>query len=197
MKRTHGGTRSGSGRPPGSGKFGEPTRMLRVPESAVPGVVSYLDHYRLQKLADAVPFESLAQEPPRISLAEYTTRVAAGSPSYADAEPELGRDLNEILIDDPRYDVLHTVEEEGDSMNLAGIGGGDRLVVNTRRQARDGDIVIAIVLGEGATIKRLRFAKDCTRLVPESSNPRHKMRELREGEEWMVWGVVRWCIKKL
>ncbi len=171
--------------------------MLRVPESAVPDVVSYLDQYRLQKLADAVPFEAFAQTPPRISLAEYTTRVAAGVPSYADAEPELGRDLNEMLIDDPQYDVLHTVEDEADSMNLAGIDGGDRLVVNTRREPRDGDIVIAIVLGEGYTIKRLKFGKDCTRLVPQSSNPRHQVRELREGEEWMVWGVVRWCIKKL
>ena len=197
MKRPHGGPRSGSGRPPGTGKFGEPTRMLRVPESAVPGVVSYLDHYRLRKLAEAVPFETFVLNPPRLSLAEYTTRVSAGSPSYADAEPEFGRDLNQLLIDDPRYDVLHTVEEEADSMNLAGISGGDRLVVNTRREPRHGDIVIAIILGEGHTIKRLQFGKDCTRLVPESSNPRHRVRELREGEEWLVWGVVRWCIKKL
>ena len=63
-------------------------------------------------------------------------------------------------------------------------------------EARDGDIVIAIILGEGHTVKRWSTRGGTPQLIPESSNPIHQVRTIRDGDEWMIWGVVTGLIKR-
>ena len=55
-----------------------------------------------------------------------------------------------------------------------GIEGGDRLLVDRSIEPRSGHIVLAIIPGEGATVKELQIRGMTTRLVPQSPNPAHK-----------------------
>lgn len=69
-----------------------------------------------------------------------------------------------------RYFALRAV---GDSMDRAGIGDGDLVLVRSTRDADDGDRVVALVDSE-ATIKVLRRGEGVTRLEPRSSNTSHE-----------------------
>jgi repressor LexA len=50
----------------------------------------------------------------------------------------------------------------------AGIFDGDYLVVNQQHTAEDGDIVVALLNDEDATVKRFFKEQDCIRLQPEN-----------------------------
>jgi DNA polymerase V len=191
-----GGFRPGAGRPAGTGSRypGEATRTMRVPENAVPTIVSYLGQYRLQLLAAQVPSEAVMVEPPELLLGEVSVRVPAGAAMPADDDVDMSVDLNRLMI--RRADKTRIFTVEGDSMDLAGIGEGDKLIVDCGLEARDGDIVIAIILADGHTVKRLSLKGERPKLVPESSNPIHQVREIRDDEEWMVWGVVTGLVKR-
>ena len=191
-----GGFRPGAGRPAGSGSRypGETTRTLRVPESAMPSIVRYLGQYRLQLLAAQLPSEPVMVDPPELLLGEVSVRVPAGAAMPADDDIDMSVDLNRLLI--RRADKTRIFTVEGDSMDRAGIFEGDKLIVDCALEARDGDIVIAIILADGHTVKRLSLKGPRPKLVPESSNPIHQPREIRDDEEWMVWGVVTGLVKR-
>ncbi|MDB5970441.1 MAG: polymerase [Hydrocarboniphaga sp.] len=191
-----GGFRPGAGRPAGTGSRypGESTRTLRVPENAMPAIVSYLSSYRLQLLAAQLPSEAAMIDPPEMLLGEVSVRVPAGAAMPADDDLDFGVDLNRLLV--RRADKTRIFTVEGDSMDLAGIGEGDKLIVDCGLEARDGDIVIAIILADGHTVKRLSTKGPRPKLVPESSNPIHQVREIQDEDEWMVWGVVTGLIKR-
>lgn len=75
----------------------------------------------------------------------------------------------------------------GDSMNRAGIGDGDLVLVRSTRDADDGDRVVALVDGE-ATIKVLRRGQGVARLEPRSANPAHE--PIYATHELEIQGVV-------
>lgn len=58
---------------------------------------------------------------------------------------------------------------KGDSMIEAGIFNGDYIVVQRAQAADNGDIVVALVDGDEATIKRFFKEKDHVRLQPENA----------------------------
>jgi repressor LexA len=59
---------------------------------------------------------------------------------------------------------------QGDSMIDAGILDGDTIIVRSCNSARDGEIVVALVNNEEATLKRLKNRGDGTvALIPENS----------------------------
>ncbi len=72
--------------------------------------------------------------------------------------------------------LLHGADEEeafllqvnGESMILAGINHGDLLVVHRGLKAENGDIVVARVGEDSATVKRIFFEQDAIRLQPEN-----------------------------
>ncbi len=81
-------------------------------------------------------------------------RIAAGQPIEAISGQEM-LNLGELLGAD-RYALLVT----GDSMIEAGIQDGDTVIVEHRVRADDGEIVVALIDGEEATLKRLRTRQD-------------------------------------
>lgn len=94
-------------------------------------------------------------------------RIAAGHP--IEAIP--GRDtlnLADFFLGPDRF----ALQVRGDSMTGIGILDGDTVVVKRTSSARDGDIVVALIDNEEATLKRLMVGKDTITLVPE--NPRLK-----------------------
>lgn len=190
---SHGGARPGAGRPR---LFAESTTVIRVPESVVPAVRASLSHYRLHREAAALPLQSMASDPPPLLLTAMLAKVSAGFPSPADDYLDEGIDLNRLLVRNGPATYFYTVEEDADSMLLKGIAGGDRLLVDRSIEARNGHLVLAVILGEGATVKELEIKGDRVRLIPHSPNPIHQPRTLREGEEVLIVGVVTSCIKQ-
>ena len=66
------------------------------------------------------------------------------------------------------------LEVKGDSMIEAGIHDGDVVIIRRTEQAENGDIVVALVEKEEATLKRLR--KKGTTIALEAANPEYKTR---------------------
>ncbi|HBO4655706.1 TPA: translesion error-prone DNA polymerase V autoproteolytic subunit [Pseudomonas aeruginosa] len=124
------------------------------------------------------------------SLRLYSSKVSAGFPSPAQDHLEREISLDEIL--QIRAPHTYLVRAGGDSMIRAGIHDGDLMVVDRSREAEPGGIVIAAVNGE-PTVKRL--AKDGNQVVLRAENPRYAPRYILEGDELLVWGVVRYSVR--
>jgi len=78
-------------------------------------------------------------------------RIVAGQPLEAIPD-ETSVDLGEFFMGPGRF-VLRV---QGDSMVEAGILDGDMVVVKQAERAADGDIVVALIDGDEATLKRIR-----------------------------------------
>jgi len=95
----------------------------------------------------------------------FLGKIAAGLPIVALPQPEHIQVPPHLRTDKPCY-VLQVV---GDSMCEAGILDGDLVVIEQRDHARNGEIVVALVRGEDATLKRILQEPERTVLYPENS----------------------------
>ena len=82
-------------------------------------------------------------------------RIAAGLPIEAIPD-ETEIDLSEFFMGPNRF-VLRV---DGESMIEAGILHGDMVIVESRNSARDGEIVVALIDNQEATLKTLRRNPD-------------------------------------
>ena len=101
-------------------------------------------------------------------------------------------DLNEHLIRQPAATFF--VRAKGDSMIGAGIHDGDLLVVDRSADAKNGNVVIAVVNGELSVKRYLRSGQNFS-LVPE--NPDYPPITINEGDDIRLWGVVTNVIHQL
>ncbi len=109
--------------------------------------------------------------------------VRGGVPSFASQEPdpemlpipasllmrgEVDRQMaavsGGVLEDGP----LFALTVRGDSMEGAGISHGDLVIARRQQTARNGDIVVALVEDEEATVKRFFHEGSAVRLEPEN-----------------------------
>lgn len=123
------------------------------------------------------------------ALPLFSDRVPCGFPSPAQDYVEQRIDLNKLVIRHPS--ATYFVRAAGDSMNGAGIGSGDLLVVDSAKTAHHGDIVIAAVYGE-FTVKRLQM-HPTVMLVPE--NPAYSPILVGGEESLDIFGVVTHVLK--
>lgn len=95
-------------------------------------------------------------------------RVTAGVPIFAEENIEESYNFPVSLFGLRDTQDLFMLSVMGDSMKNAGIFDGDFIVVKRQQQARNGDIVVALVEEEEATVKRFfKGAKKIT-LMPEN-----------------------------
>lgn len=111
-------------------------------------------------------------------------RVAAGSPILAQEHVDQTYHLEPTLFAQ-RPDYLLRVR--GMSMRDAGIMDGDLLAVQTTREARNGQIVVAR-LGDDVTVKRFHRAKNCIELHAE--NPDYATIVVQPGEPFEIEGLA-------
>jgi repressor LexA len=98
-------------------------------------------------------------------------RIAAGTPIDA-IEHERDRIcVPESMLGAGEHYVL---EVQGDSMIQAGIFDGDQVVIRRVDTANSGEIVVAVVMGEEATLKRLR--RKGASIALEAANPAYETR---------------------
>ena len=93
-------------------------------------------------------------------------RIAAGLPLYAQQEWD-----GSIVIDGSVYtgNNLFALRVRGDSMTEAAILDGDLVICEPSQYAENGDIVVALVDHEEATVKRFFRRRDHIELRPENA----------------------------
>ena len=91
--------------------------------------------------------------------------VAAGSPVLAEENIE---EYVQVPQAAGGEDGEYVLKVRGDSMVDAGILEGDYVVVRRQEDARDGEIVVALVGDDEATVKRFFRESDHVRLQPEN-----------------------------
>ena len=101
-------------------------------------------------------------------------RIPAGEPNwiYENVEETIG-------TDDPRVD--YALRVKGDSMINAGIFNGSIVYVQREADYNNGDIVIAVINGDDATVKRYYKYGDKVILKPENPSMKEK--------EYDAWDV--------
>lgn len=192
--QAHGGKREGAGR---KAKFGEPTTLMRIPESAKPVVVDFLSELAQKRQTesqwpDHLKPIKLAENPSAFKVPLFGHAVRAGFPSPADDYVADTLDLNDHLM--PRKEACYLIRAKGDSMVGAGIHDGDILVVDKSITAADGCVVIALLDGQ-FTVKTLEKKRGKIRLLP--ANPEFQPIELKDEQELQIWGVVTNVIHSL
>ena len=191
-----GGARPGAGRQQGTGNYGEPTQVIRVPSSSVGVIKDFLKEYQARNKMGRALSKSEVYFPGTDTLRQNTPlfshKVPAGFPSPADDYIEATLDLNEYLV--PHQETSFFVKVKGHSMTGAGIFDGDMLVVDRSIEPSPGKIIVAVVDGE-LTVKRLAYENG--RPVLKAQNPHFKDIVLKDTQELLCWGVVTSTIRKL
>ncbi len=135
----------------------------------------------------AVPV--VAAEPPaRTNVLPLMGDVAAGTGLVADQQVEDMVAVPDQLCADA--DFLLTVK--GESMINAGILPGDFVVVRKQDDARNGEIVVALVGDEDATVKRFFRESGRVRLQPENDEM-----EAMYPEQVRILGTVKAVLRRL
>ena len=93
--------------------------------------------------------------------------ITAGLPMYAQQEWE-----DTVVLDGDifRGTNLFALRVKGDSMKNAAILDGDLVICEPRQYAENGEIVVALIHGEAATVKRFFRHKDHIELRPENDD---------------------------
>jgi repressor LexA len=111
-------------------------------------------------------------------------RVAAGSPILAQEHIDKTYYVeNSLFQRKPDY----LLKVRGMSMRDAGIMDGDLLAVQTTRDAKNGQIVVAR-LGDEVTVKRFMRTPNCIELHPE--NPDYQTIVVEPGEPFEIEGLA-------
>lgn len=191
----HGGKRNGAGRSRGTGRYGEPTRVVRVPESCVPAVQQMLGQVvalrRYPKATGELEVMRPVSNPVAMARPLFSCAVPAGFPSPADDYIEGQLDLNKYFVEHPA--ATFYVRVTGESMTGVGIFPDDILVVDRSLEAQHGKIVIAVVNRE-LTVKRLYRRGGIIELRPE--NPTFPAIQCKDDMELVIWGVVTGVMRK-
>jgi SOS regulatory protein LexA len=93
-------------------------------------------------------------------------RIAAGIPNLAEHSIEGYLPLPRELVGNG--DDYYVLEVSGDSMIGAGIANGDQVVVHAQPQADNGEIVVALIDGEEATVKTFKLIDGQAWLIPHN-----------------------------
>ena len=94
-------------------------------------------------------------------------KIAAGLPIEASSDNTNYIELPETLLKKGEYFILNV---EGDSMIEAGIFDGDQVVIRKANDANNGEIVVALIDNNEATLKRIFKRGQQVALQPENSN---------------------------
>ena len=102
-----------------------------------------------------------------IILIPILGKIAAGLPIEAISDNTNYIELPETLLKKGEYFILNV---EGDSMIEAGIFDGDQVVIRKANDANNGEIVVALIDNNEATLKRIFKRGQQVALQPENSN---------------------------
>ena len=161
--------------------------VLRLPDGMEPAAAANVIRHDFRPKPDPVSLvESDAGSVPLLG------RIAAGTPIEA-----LQHTIDHVTVPrsmlSPRAEH-YALEVKGDSMVEAGIHEGDIVVVKRQDHADDGDIVVALVEDQEATLKRLRRVGRVVELI--AANPLYETQRYdaaRVKIQGRMVGLIRTC----
>ena len=163
------------GRPSGTGKFKEPTLVIRVPESQKPTILNFLDAYNKSRKANTDLDESFYNkledfhvnfndEPLYLPLGG--TKLDAGFGNMIEDWMADELEIKDYLMDDKLMSFMKIIG--GLSMNLSDLTPGTVAIIDRSKNSQPGDIVMAQLNGK-ETVKYLGKTKDGQyQLIPDS-----------------------------
>jgi len=165
--------------------------ILRLPESVAPGLAAQGRRFSPNVIQGSLGrlrtgASSGDQEPVRVPV---MGRIAAGTPAEAIQDHTHNIAVPPEMLGSGEHFAL---EVRGDSMIDAGILDGDTVLLRRDETANNGDIVVALVDDEEATLKRLRRKGDSIAL--EAANPSYETRLLgadRVKVQGRLIGLIR------
>ena len=138
--------------------------VLKMPEQATAAAPPKGRNLFQPKLIENGPANEVRELP-------VLGRIAAGTPIAAIQDEKDRLQVPEAILGAGEHFVL---EVQGDSMIQAGILDGDFVVIRRGESASSGEIVVALVMGEEATLKRLR--RKGASIALEAANPAYETR---------------------
>ena len=184
------------GRPSGTGKFNEPTSVMRVPDSQKPIILNFLDALNKARKANTDLDESFYtnledfhitfnDEP--LSLPLGGTKLDAGFGNMIEDWMADELEIKDYLMDDKLMSFMKIIG--GLSMNLAGLTPGTVAIVDKSKDAQPGDIVMAELNGK-ETVKYLGKTKEGQwQLIPDSTENFPTV-TITEYDDFRVVGVI-------
>ena len=143
-----------------------------------------IDGDRTDPPTEALPVTLGAQELPVMG------RIAAGTPIEAISHASHSVAVPSSMVKAGRSH--YALEVKGDSMIEAGINDGDIVVIQESANADNGEIVVALVEDQEATLKR--FFKRGDMIALEAANPAYETRMLRDDQvkvQGRLVGLIR------
>ena len=118
-------------------------------------------------------------------------KIAAGTPIEAISNPDCNIEIPTSMLG---ASVDHyALEVDGDSMMEAGILDGDTVLIEKCNTARDGDVVVALVDREEATLKTLFKKNNEVHLQPEN---KHYKTQIYSPDRVVVQGRLVGLLRK-
>ncbi len=160
--------------------------IVKMPEAMESGGFSprVIDGDRTDPPRGAMPVVAEAMELPVMG------RIAAGTPIEAISQVAAHVAVPQQMIGSGASH--YALEVKGDSMIEAGINDGDIVVIEEGASADNGEIVVALVDGQEATLKRLRRKGGMIAL--EAANPAYETRVFRDDQvtvQGKLVGLIR------
>ena len=150
--------------------------IVKLPESAVPASAApaqrgFRPNVIEGNLGRARPASSQDEDAGRPVLVPVMGRIAAGTPVSAIQTKSHTISVSPELLSSGEHFAL---EVRGDSMIEAGIFDNDTVLIRRQDHADTGDIVVALIDDEEATLKRLR--RRGASIALEAANPAYETR---------------------
>ena len=117
--------------------------------------------------------------------------IRAGFPSPAQDYMEQAIDLNKEIVKHPASTFYGRIV--GDSMRGDGIEEGDILVIDKSLELVDDDLAVCFIDGE-FTVKSVQIETNTAWIV--QSNSEYPPIKVTKDNNFIVWGVVTYTIKK-
>ena len=137
---------------------------------------------------DSTPVTALPVDNGAVDL-PMMGRIAAGVPIEAISEASRNVSVPQSMVGAGDH---YALEVKGDSMIDAGINDGDVVVIRETAVADNGDIVVALVEGHEATLKR--FRRNGSAIALEAANPAYETRVFRDDQvkvQGRLVGLIR------
>jgi repressor LexA len=165
--------------------------IVKLPDSLVdPAPHAGFQPKIIQGSATGRPREAMPIERSNALDVPIMGQIAAGTPIEAISHKTASVTVPNGML---RSKGLHyALEVKGDSMIDAGINNGDVVVIREQPDAENGDIVVALVDDQEATLKRLR--KRGNAIALEAANPAYETRVYRDDQvkiQGRLVGLIR------
>ena len=127
-----------------------------------------------------------------LEMPYISSGIKAGFPSPAADFDGSRISIDQIVV--KNQTATFYAKANGNSMIGAGIDDGDILVIDKSIEPQDGKIAVCFIDGE-FTVKRIKVQENSLLLLPE--NPLFEAIEVTQENDFIIWGIVTYVVKKL